>query len=264
MNKMKLFTIAAISFALLPFNSYAQEKAPITVAGIASLPSTPSSYSLWQEGYDKELWQVVVGYVNKSWICTYDSGTQREDFFGDANDKFLHGIQFGALFTPSFEWGLGLRTGLFFEGYTSRSRWITEFCHHFSEADLYIPVHASYRIPFSDNIGLNILGGIGFQWAMSGSYYKQVGTSWKWGWWRRPIPVYVDKKHQYGFGFPEKVNWQAECGFNLRVKSFGIGFIYSFGIRDHGIQNTFDDGQTYVTAKKSRQDKMQASVSFIF
>jgi len=252
----KLISIAAVSLAL-SIQAIAQDGARHTGSSTKTY-----NHSLWNGDYDRSNWEVGVGYVNKSWVCTYASGTQREDFFGDPDDKFIHGIQFGGLYTPSFDWGLGLRTGIYFEVYTSRSKWITQYCHHFSEADLYIPVHASFRIPFSEKYGLNMFGGMGFQWAMDGRYSRQVGTVWKW--WRRPVPIYEDMKHHYGNGGPQKVNWQAECGLSVRLKDFTLAFTYSFGIVDHQIQNTFDEGKTYELASRSRQDKMQATVAFAF
>lgn len=254
MKYSKFLILAILSIAFISSPAKAQDYEAGTV------------YTLWNGTYDKTICEIVAGYVNKSWICTYPGQEpQREDFFGDTDDKYLHGFQIGGLFTPSFDWGLGLRTGLFFETYTSRSKWITGWCHHFTEQDLYVPLHASFRIPFDDRFAMNIFGGIGFQWAMVGKYYQQVGTVWEW-WkgWRRPIPVFAGTKHQYGNGWPQQVNWQAECGLNLRLSSFVLSFTYSFGITDHGIQTTYDDGQTYVTATRSRQDKMQATIAFTF
>jgi len=248
MSNSKPFATLALFSALISFSAKAQDDM--------------GRYTLWNGDYEKSICEITVGYVNKSWICTYPSGTQREDFFGDADAKFLHGLQVGALFTPSFDWGLGLRTGVFVETYFSRSKWIKEYCSHFAENDLYIPLHASFRIPFDETSALNFYGGAGFQWAMNGKYYKQVGTAWSW--WRRPVPIFSGEDHQYGNGWPQKVNWQLECGLNFRYESFNIGFTYSFGIVDHGIQTTFDGGQTYVTANKSRQDKMQATFAFTF
>lgn len=250
MKHSKIFALAILFSALISFSAGAQENAT-------------ESLTLRNGGFEKRLWSLHFGYVNKSWICTYDSVTQREDFFGDPDDKYLHGIGFGGLFTPSFDWGLGLRTGLFLEAYNSRSKWITDWCHHFGELDLYIPLQATYRIPFTDECALDLLAGFGFQWAIDGSYYRRVGTAWQ-GWWRRPTPVYDSKKAEYGGGWPQKVNWQAEVGLNFRYKDFGVSFTYSFGLTDHGIQNSFDGGQTYVTALRSRQDKMQAMVMFYF
>lgn len=266
MKHNRLFLLATLLLIFSAMPAKAQEVAPeLAAPNIGNEQGMTYASSLWNGYYDKTFWEFVVGYVNKSWRCTYPDGIQqREDFFGDPQDKFIHGIQIGALFTPSFDWGLGLRTGLFLEGYVSRSRWITQFCNHFSEGDLYIPLQASYRIPFESDFGLDIFSGIGFQWAMQGRYYKQVGTSWPGGWWwRRPIPVYYSQTHQYGNGWPQKVNWQLDCGLKLRFQSFAFSFTYSFGLVDHGIENSFDDGKTYVTSIKSRQDKMQASIAFL-
>lgn len=257
----RLLAIATISLVLLSGSAKAQNSAGFTTSYEDNSFAVDGT-TFWSGGYEKSNLEIVIGYVNKSWICSYDSGTQREDFFGDPDDKFLHGFQMGVLYTPSFDWGLGLRTGLFLETYQSRSKWITSFCNHFTEGDMYIPLHGSFRIPFSEQSALSFYGGIGFQWAMAGKYMKQVGTGWSW--WRRPIPIVESARQEYGNGWPQQVNWQAECGFNLRFGVVGLSFTYSFGITDHGIQNSFDGGQTYVTANRSRQDKMQAAFSITF
>ncbi len=213
-------------------------------------------------GYEKVLWDLEFGYVNKSWICNYPSGRQREDLFGDKG-KLLHGMYFGAMLTPSFDWGLGLRTGVLAEAYISKSSRITEYCRDYSEFDLYFPLHLSYRFPFKKDIALTIYGGAGFEWAVAGNYNETKGTAWVPG--RRPVPVLTDpKKHVFGNGWPENINWQAELGLNFRFEHIGFSFTYGFGLVDHHLQNSFDGGNQYEAAATSRQDRMQATISMYF
>jgi len=268
MKLTKLLVIGAISVAaFLSTPAHAQDSSVVNDIN-SSLGNTPAfmqPYTLWDGGYEKSNFRLVVGYVNKSWRCTYENGvSQREDFFGDPDDKFLHGFQIGGLYTPSFDWGLGMRTGLFFESYISRSKWITQYCNRFTEIDIYIPLQASYRIPFDEVSGMTLFGGMGFQWATGGKYSRQIGTAWPGWWWRRPVPIWEHQRHEYGNGTPQKVNWQIDCGIDFRINFITFSFTYSFGIKDHGIQNTFDEGKTYITSIKSRQDKMQAAIAFAF
>jgi len=257
MKRLKLLLTVAVAVAFLTDPAQARGK-----DSNLSLEGT-QPVTLYNGGYDKPAWGVVIGYVNKSWICKYDTVTQREDLFGDSGSQFIHGIQMGAVFTPSFDWGLGLRTGLLLEAYESRKYWIREFCDRFVEGDLYIPLHASYRIPFEADMGLDLFGGMGFQWVMSGRYENQYyRPTW---YYHRPRYDYVEVAQQeYGNGWPQRVNWQAECGATFRYSLFALCFSYSFGIVDHGIEHSFDGGQTYVTAKHSRQDKMQIAIQFCF
>ncbi len=258
MKLLKFLALAALSIAVVPTTAKAQDgSAPVA----PDLTSQPAGISLIQSRDDKTILEAVVGYVNKSWRCTYPNVSQREDFFGDPDAKYFHGIQLGALYTPSFDWGLGLRTGLLLESYISYSRWIRDWCDHFSELDLYIPLHASFHVPVSTKCGLDVYGGMGFQWAISGEYRKRIGTGWSG---RRPVPLYQSKRQEYGDGWPQRVNWQAECGLKLYYDRFALNFTYSFGLTEHGIENTFDGGQTFITATKSRQDKMQASFIVMF
>jgi len=225
-------------------------------------PSNIPPKDLREGGFNKSLWRLEFGYINRSWVCNYPSAKQREDLFGDGG-KFMHGWNFGALITPSFDWGLGLRTGLFVEAYASKSQRITYYCQNFCEFDLYVPLHALYRIPFKKDVALDIFGGAGFQWAFYGGYNNKKGVEWQPG--RRPDPGLVSpEKHVYGNGWPERINWQAELGVNFRYEVIGISFSYGFGLVDHHLKNSFDEGKTYETATSSRQDKMQVTVSMFF
>lgn len=260
MNCSKIILSVTLFLVLFSYQSMAQVNVTFNSSNddYAYVMTPTKSTSGFSHNFD-----IVFGYINKSWRCTYQSGTQREDFFGDPDKKYIHGFQMGALYTPiSNKTGLGLRTGLVLENYVSKSKWIIDWCDHFSELDLYVPLHAAYCIPFGSDVALNLYGGIGFQWAIVGSYNKQEGYYQKWG--RRPQPYYKEiKRQEYGNGWPQRVNWQGELGFNLRIKSFSIGFGYSLGLNEHGIQNTFDDGQTYETAIKSRQDKMNVTFAIL-
>jgi len=256
MNRYRSFAFAALFLALLSTPSFAQEN--------ENNPLAPTSTTLWNGGFDRSFWQVVVGYANKSWICTYDTGTQREDFFGDAKVKYFHGFQFGGYFTPSFVWGLGARTGLVFEAYQSKNECIRSFCDKFTEGNLYIPLQASFRIPIMEQMSLDFFGGMGFQWALQGRY--EVGSGWTvtTGSSSSKSKTQTVGYQEYGNGWPKRVNWQAEYGFIFRYTCIGLSFTYSVGIVDQGISHTFDEGLTYKTAIRSRQDKMQANLIFVF
>jgi len=217
--------------------------------------------NLWKGGFNKTHWEILIGYVNKSWVCDYGNGTQREDYFGDPDTKFIHGVQMGALFTPSFDWGLGLRTGLLLEVYESRSRYLSDWCDKFSEGNLNIPLHASFRIPFNDISCLNFYGGLGFQWVLQGRYENYVYNPYSL---RRPIRVETVDTPEYGNGWPKRINYQAELGLNVRYGVFGLNFSYAFGLVNQEIENSFDEGQTFIKALHSRQDKMQATIMISF
>jgi len=225
------------------------------------LDSVSNYYRLTHGGYDKLKYRILLGYVNKSYICTYpEHGTQTENIWGEPN-RYFHGFQAGALYTPSFDWGLGLRTGGAIEVYISDRPWMDEYCNYYYEMDLYIPVQVSYRIPFTMDCALTLYGGAAFQWALGGRYVNNTSTGFSV--WRG---IYVDNKgpqQQYGVdGFPKAVNWEAEVGLEFRIKSVMFSFTYSFGLNNNDLSNTFDGGKTYIDATKSRQDKMQATISF--
>lgn len=230
----------------------------VTYADIPPAGPKKEQKGLREGGYNKTWWEIDFGYINKSWICNYPSLKQREEFFGDGG-KLMHGINFGVLLTPSTDWGLGLRTGVFGEAYISKSSRIKEYCAEFGEMNLYVPLHASFRFPFKKDRALEVFGGAGFQWVIVGSYSKPKGTAWTG---RRPDPQLTNpEKHIYGNGWPERTNWQAELGVRLRYERLGVSFTYGFGLTNHRLQNSFDGGATFETATTSRQDKMQLTIS---
>lgn len=222
-----------------------------------------ASINLWSGGYENNKIELIVGYVNKQWTSKYSIGTRYENFFGEKN-KRLHGMQFGMLYTPSYDWGLGLRTGAFFEAYFSVSNYVkARGWDNFTEGDMYIPLHASYRIPFTKNWGITFYGGMGFQWAIAGRYSQVRGYSYDF--WTGKRVEYGDSQAQsYGSGWPRNVNWQAEGGLNLRFNHVVLNFTYSYGLTNHRMENSFDGGNTYEIARESRQDKMTFSVGFTF
>jgi len=259
----KLFFIFAV-ILLCSGVAYAQEPDTTTQVIVKYVPE--NHHYTYQElthgDYDKLDYQILVGYVNKSYICEYASvGTQRENFWGE-KDRFFHGYQVGCLFTPSFDWGLGLRTGGAVEVYMSYRPWMVDKCAYFYEMDLYIPLQASYRIPFTPDCALTLYGGAAFQWAMGGRYVTKTNTGFSI--WRGFYIYDTGPQQQYGVdGFPKSVNWQAECGLEFRIKHVMLSFTYSWGLNDHEISNSFDGGKTIEVANKSRQDKMQATISFV-
>ena len=217
------------------------------------------SVNLLSGGYDKNNVSLLVGYVNKQWTSEYEVGGKRsENLFGEKG-KRLHGLQVGVGWTPSFNFGLGMQTGLFYEAYFSTSQYVkNQEWDRFTEHDLYIPAHLTLRIPFTHNCGLTLFGGAGFQWAIYGryrdwghEYYDYDGNSHYIG---------PEAAQQYGNGWPKHVNWQAEGGFNLRLNLFTFAFTYSYGLTNHHLENT----ELGEYAIKSRQDKMAFSIGLAF
>jgi len=230
-------------------------------------PSSHYGLPLNAGGYSKVNLAFLVGYVNKSCICKFPDGTKRiGSFFTDR--EFLHGAQLGVTYTPSFDWGLGLRTGVFFEFYECNSplidnRFPERKYPHYTETDIYLPLHATYRIPFAWDFGLTFIGGMGYQHAFSGRYMERYAETWRWkgGWSFREREI---GRQEFGNGGPQKDNWQAEVGFNLRYKWIGLNFLYSFGVVDHRMKTNLDGcGESYgePSASFSRQDKMQVTIS---
>lgn len=223
------------------------EGSTITYLGKYSKKGEYSNYrqgNLFNGGHKDVAYGLVIGYVNKAWNTDFGSYKWKENIWGEEG-KRLHGVQVGLQYTPCFKWGLGVHTGLFYEAYFSESHAVKEAgWDNFTENNIYIPAHLSYRVPFSRDCSLTIYGGIGFQWAISSEYSKY---DYRWH------EIYDREYQRYGDGWPKRVNWQGEIGANLRFKVFQIGCSYSRGLTDH---------QFYPEAK-TRQDKFAINIGIV-
>lgn len=195
---------------------------------------------------------VSIGYVNKGWVTDFGDYTWRENMWGQEGKK-LHGVQMGIAYQPCNPFGLGLRTGLFYEAYFSEANGVKEQgFDSFTEHNLYIPLHAMYRIPLGYTTSLSIYGGLGFNWAIYGEYTDKGFTYYDYdGYSHYDGPVMYQP---YGRdSWPRHVNFQTEWGIDLRVKNFKIGTTFSHGLTNH----RFYQGQ------KTRQNKFGLNIGYV-
>lgn len=187
---------------------------------------------------------VIFGYTNKVWVTQTEDGTQYENFWGEP-DKRLHGFQFGTLCKPYLPIGLGIRTGLLFEGYMSSSDYVKERgWDDFNELSIYLPLHASWRIPLGPYVSVTPFFGLGFNWAIYGTFKED----------NRYYYDYDDHYHgpiayqKYGNGIaPKRWNNQLEWGGDLRIMALHFGFTYSKGLRDHHLYKGYETFQDKIS-----------------
>lgn len=212
-----------------------------------------NSTTLWNGGYNDANLAFEVGYVNKQWISKWNGKTRRENMFQEEG-KRLHGMQVGLRYNPSLPYGIGLKTGLYYEMYLSESPGVKDQgWDNFTEHDLYIPAQLSFRVPFSETSSVTFFGGIGFQWAIYGQY-REWGRTYYDFWTGSSIYVGPEGYQRYGNGWPRHANWQAEGGVNLRFGMFHMGCTYSYGLTDHHFYNEC----------KTRQDKLAINIGFSY
>ena len=213
--------------------------------------------TLFNGGHEDAPYGLVIGYVNKTWNTDFGNYVWKENIWGQEG-KRLHGLQIGLQYNPCLKMGLGIKTGLYYEAYFSEAAPVKESgWDSFTESNIYIPAHLSYRFPFTRNISASVYGGIGFQWAMAAEYsqyryhdyYDYYGYGYNYGYGYSPSE-YV----RYGEGWPKRVNWQAELGINLRLSSFQVGFTYSRGLTNH----------EFYEEAKTRQNKIAINIGYVF
>lgn len=209
----------------------------------------------WGRKYNPVPVDFTIGYVQKQ-IVTSGNGEKVKESpaWFDGESKWLRGFQLGIGVHPCFKFGLGFYSGVFYEMYISSND--KEDYGDFQEHNIYIPAHALFRIPFSDNAALWVHGGLGFNIGIAAAYkaddsdYNEDITDYY------GKPVYAtDQFDIYG---PKRFNMAAEIGLNMRIKSFALGATYSKGITNNECYQEAGDGY------KTRMNKLAINVAFTF
>lgn len=202
----------------------------------------------WQKEFEPVVGGFSMGYVQKQYVTKGQGEILKENIWGDVG-KSMHGMQIGFHYEPAFHWGLGLYTGLFYELYMS---W-----HDpedggdeisFVEHNLYMPVHAYYRLPLARKVLIAVHGGIGLDYAISGKFWtgsEEDGD-------------YIEATDFYGEeGYPKRFNLSAEIAVDLRFGPVAVTGTYSKGILDHKSYTSYGD-------YKTTQNKLALTVSYVF
>lgn len=232
MNKKYVLSLVLISFATI---AIAQNQ----------------SESLWEDNKGNSF-GLSIGYVSKEWVTDFNDGTGKvhEDLFG-CQDKRLHGVQIGLTFKPVSRYGFGGYTGLFGEAYFASGR---DFGYdNFTESSLYVPFHALFQIPVSEDVALTLQGGVGLNYVLSGDfsnhndyYYDEWGNRHN----------YTRENLRYGtYGWPKRFNCALEAGIGVKINMVNIKVFYSYGLTDHHLYTDHPRSKTY-------QHKLGVSVSF--
>ena len=187
-----------------------------------------ANHASWnnQKNYYEEPYGWSLKYVSKQWVMKGCGFKDKESAPWHKEDSRLHGISLGWHYNPTYEWGGGLYTGVFWEYYYSKkggSDFEVYTFDKFMEHVLHVPAHLSFRIPFSSDRALSIHGGYGFDLGIAASYYsKDFGIYYKGG-------EYYGKDNL----MPKRFNVSAEIGASYRWDDYFVNAEYSKGLTKH-------------------------------
>jgi len=203
----------------------------------------------------------VLGYVSKQWTSDVKGKTVHENLWGEEG-KRLHGLQLGVAYTPKLPMGLGVYTGLFGECYFSFSKAMGY--DEFTEFSLYVPIHANFTLPLSDEVALNAHGGLGLSYACHGGFTNRDDYYWVRKWDEILGVTHWEKEHyevdhlRYGKdGWPKRFNAALEVCLGVKIKQFLISGGYSWGLTDHHFYRD-------VPGASTKQDKLTVTLSYEF
>ena len=210
-----------------------------------------------------------LGYVNKQFVTDFGrDGVFHENLFGD-EDKFLHGMQLGMFYHPTYKTsehlGIGLRTGLAYEQYFASGE--TMGYDRFLEGDIYIPINGCVVIPFlDDKADISLHAGVNMNCIIYGelSSGDRLGkwgniVSWLTGdaYWAYNNRYYKAESLNYGEdGWPKRVNFAYEFGLTFRYDNFYLRGTYSRGLTNHNFYR--GEHENY----KTRERKLTITIGF--
>ena len=203
----------------------------------------------WQREYNVAPVGISAGYVQKQMITEGEGVKMKNNgvWPDEGINKWLPGVQAGVHFQPAFSFGLGLYTGLFYEFYWSNRD--KEYAYSkYQEHDLYVPLHAYFRLPFSENIALSIHGGIGMNSILHSAYSSSEDEY---------EELNIEQMYEGQPGAPKRFNVAAEIGLGFRVGPVQVNAQYSKGLNDH---KSFESEGNF----KTRQNSFNVSLSYMF
>ena len=198
----------------------------------------------WQRSYNARPIGFSVGYVTKQCVIKGEGEYEGQEIKVDpayyVMDKSLKGVQAGLFLNPTFSFGLGLYTGIFYEYYYMKNSDYEQ--DKFSEHDLSFPLHASFRLPFTDDIALHIHGGLGFDYGLSAKYSGGDKSD-----------AYNSKTDYFGDKGMKRLNITADIAAGFNIYGVMVNAFYSKGLTNHNISRYGD----------TKLNKLGISVSFV-
>lgn len=136
----------------------------------------------WEREYEAPPVGLTAAYVQKQYQVKSNGKTEYKGtltFWDDqegGNKKWLNGIKAGVQYQPTFGFGLGLYTGLFYEYYRSTTDkfdlgdGLTDDFSVYQEHSLSLPVEVFYNFPFARKVALAFHGGLEGNFMLARSY----------------------------------------------------------------------------------------------
>lgn len=228
---------------------------------ILKIKKNKTAHFYWENGYETRDFGFCAKWVAKSWKTSGEGESFNMRLWDCEKDKMLHGVSTGLYYNPSFAWGGGLYTGIFYEYYFCNNKeWDSDY-YKFQEHDMNIPIHLMFRLPFSDVFSLAIHGGVGFDFgiyaSVSGDSDREAVTEYYGENWN--LMNYSD-----GYDYkdeeiinPGRFNMAIEGGVILNINKVSFVFDMSKGITNH---KSFSNFGNYTT----KQNKMSAGIVLAF
>jgi hypothetical protein len=217
----------------------------------------------WQREYDDAVFGMNAGYVQKQFDTHGDGQKFKENgVWTNGADKSLSGFEIGFHAQPCLNFGLGLYTGLACDMYLSTSDNDDSGYNNYKEIDLYVPVHALFRVPFSKKCALFVHGGLGFTYAVWGCYSvsgdNSSGTDDLSDFWGKEMWTLSDNEgNSWSKYAPKRFNIAAELSLGFRLGPVMVGATYSKGLNNHAMYKDVNENL------KTIQNKMAFTISYV-
>lgn len=217
--------------------------------------NTPSNYSLtlptrfkrfnpFAIEYRKRPIGLAVGYVEK-WF-QYTEGQRINSINYISGEKHMKGIQVGISIQPYFNYGIGLNTGVYYEGYFTsleRDSSLEQEIGDLTEHCLYVPLGIMFRLPLHQKGSIFIKGGGALDYSVA--IAEQIG----------------EDKQDYNFdynapGAPNRLNLSCEFGGGFQYRTLQGSITYQIGLTNN--KRLVEDGY------KARLRKLALQLAFTF
>lgn len=208
---------------------------------MVSLPAIQKRFNPFDIDFHKRQFGLTAAFVQK-WIhVSNENQTADLNYYGE--EKHMSGFQVGVPVQPVIKYGLGINTGLYFEGYFASSEDpVYGDKMSLTELGLYMPVDLMFRLPIAEEFSIFVNGGIGIDWTLNIKCSQDGYDDWN-----------IELGEE---GAPNRFNFSGEFGGGIQFKALQLSGNYQLGLNNNS--NIVDEG----ASAKIRKFSIQLSAMF--
>ena len=184
-----------------------------------------SRHNIFDIDYRRRDWGIDFSYLNRHYSYKANGQSTKHNKWGEENETD-NGIQAGISYHPSFKYGQGLKTGIYWQYFWGGVDFDDGGVGNWEEHDLYIPLQYQPRLPLGEEMSVFVNGGIACSIGLSNTLKLKDDD-------QTSFDVGFGYNEQYDVVMPDAVQWSVPIGIGFQWKALMVEGKYSFGLTEN-------------------------------